>query len=774
MTHPERLITATVVIAGFALVVCPATGQTRHGRPRHFAPHVVMPQSRAWAPPGAQAARISKVDVGVVIVEQVAVTTMDISLINPVRSPMQAELIVPVPNGSVLRGFSFHGSATEPTAELLSVHEAASIYDSLVAKIRDPALMEFAGHCLVRTSVFPIAPNGTQKLRLTYEHLLPADGDRIDYVLPRSESLDVRVPWTVSVRIRSKRPVSTVYSPSHKLETIRSSPTVVSVRLAPGSAIEPGPFRLSYLLETNGVTASLLSYPDPSTDGGYFLLLAGLPVKAPNGDDVRLKREVTLVLDRSGSMRGEKLEQVREAALQVLAGLETGDYFNIITYARTVDLFAANPIRKTGQAIESARAYLKGINSKGGTNIHDALVESLRQKPAEHTIPLVLFLTDGLPTVGPTSEAAIRDVVKNSNPYKRRIFSFGVGLDVNTPLLERIALETRATAHFVLPAEDVEVKVAQVFKQLVGPVFTDPKLEVVGSTGEPAMGRLSDVIPGDLPDLFEDDQLVVLGCYCGTDPLRLRLTGNYFGRTRSFEFTFPVDNATTKNGFVRRLWASRKIAVLIDAIREMGGEAAARTVARSAHSGPVHATAGALDPKLKELVDEIVLLSTEHGILTEYTAFLALEGTDLSRRDDVLAEARGNFVNRAMRIRSGLGSVNQSYNNQGQIRQSQLNRDNSYWDENMNRVSITNVQQVSDLAFFNRGGRWVDSRIVNEERDIEPSAIIEFGSEQFRALARRLVREGRQGTISLRGDILMLVDDKPVLIKGPAALEGVN
>ena len=125
---------------------------------------------------------------------------------------------------------------------------------------------------MAKASVFPVPANGTQKLRLTYEHLLPADADRVDYVLPRTESLDYNVPWNVSVRITAKRPISTVYSPSHRIETTRGAGNVVSARIAPDATTEPGPFRLSYMLERDGITASLQAYPDPKVGGGYFLL----------------------------------------------------------------------------------------------------------------------------------------------------------------------------------------------------------------------------------------------------------------------------------------------------------------------------------------------------------------------------------------------------------------------------------------------------------------------------------------------------------------------
>jgi Ca-activated chloride channel family protein len=526
----------------------------------------------------------------------------------------------------------------------------------------------------------------------------------------------------------------------------------MSVKIMDEAATEPGPFRLSYLLAENGVTASMFAYPDEKVGGGYFLLLAGLPAKAPEaGHNPGIKREVTLVIDRSGSMRNEKIEQVKEAALQIIAGLEKGEAFNICIYNNTVQWFSKRPVIKTKENEQAARGYIEGITATGGTNIHDALNQALSQEPMEGMLPIVLFLTDGRPTVGNTSEVAIRDLVTKSNSHKRRVFTFGVGVDVNAPLLERIAEASRAKAEFVLPKEDVEVRIGRVFKRLTGPILADVELEVVGADGKPALGRTRDIMPEGLPDMFEADQLVLLGQYVGRDPITFKVSGNYLGKKRTFQFAFEFDRADVRNGFVPRLWTSRKIAQLIDTVRQMGAEPGRNSS----------------DPKVKELVDEIVRLSTEFGILTEYTAFLAREGTDLADVEAVHRAAAESLEGRAMRTRSGLAGVNQSYNVMAQKAQSSLNMRNDFYDSRMNRVSIAQVQQINDQAYYRRGTRWVDSRLVTKESEVRPRRVIEFGSAEFIELAQKLARENRQGSIALAGDVLLLVDGEPVLIKGP-------
>ncbi|MEW6743957.1 MAG: VIT domain-containing protein [Planctomycetota bacterium] len=753
-----RLLAGTL-LCGFSMHTV-ALGQGAHGEGIALdsslirASHVVVPQargfalSREWNP-----IHVEAVDARVKIVEQASTTTLEVTLANPGGRDAEAVLLLPVPETAVVHSFAFDGPASEPRAELLPREEARRLYDSIVAKVRDPALLEFAGSALVRSSLFPVPAHGHQRIRLTYEHLLEGDGNRVDYVLPRSESLTSTISWRIALDIHSKTPISMLYSPTHDIVTSRENPHHVRVSVSESSHRSPGSFLLSWLREGAGMSASLFAYPDPKVGGGYFLLMAGLPVDAGAPP---IPREVTLVIDRSGSMAGPKMDQVRAAALQIIEGLDDGEAFNIIDYATTVAAFAKAPVAKDRPSLLQARRYLSALRPTGGTNIHDALVEALRQPAREGMLPLVLFLTDGLPTVGTTSELAIRQVVIQGNRHERRIFTFGVGTDVNAPLLDFIADSTRATSTYVLPEEDVETKVGQVFRRLKGPVLTQLCLEALDAQGHVTTRQVRELIPSRLPDLFEGDPLIVLGQYVGEGPLHFRLDASHRGKPRQFAFEFTLASATTRNAFVPRLWAGRRIAYLVDQIRQLGD---------AGRVGFTAATPTMADPRIAELSGEILRLSAEFGILSEYTAFLAREGTDLSRNWEGLTAMCGDELHgKALQVRHGTGAVSQARNFNARKAQVVVDGRNQYWDEKLERVESTTVQQIADRAFFRCGAQWVDSRLVAGNAELRPDEIIELGSPAHLRLLQELVTENRQGMLSLSGDTLIEHRGKRVLI----------
>jgi len=704
---------------------------------------VVPPSGTLGWPRRPQGVELAAVRASVKIVEETATTSLELELWNRGAQAAEAIVILPLPDDAAVSGFAIEGTNREATAQLLPRDQARRLYDEIVARLKDPGLLEFAGHAAVRSSLFPVAAGARQRVRFSYDSLLARDGERVDYELPRSASLTATAEWSIDVALASKAGVAMVYSPSHDLELQRVDGDHVTARLAAGSKRNPGSFRLSYLRASKELTASLFAYPDPRVGGGYFLLMAGMPAAARE-EQAKARREVTLVLDRSGSMAGEKMEQARAAALQVIEGLADGESFNVVDYSTTVSLFANQPVAKDATTTKQARDYLAALRPNGGTNIHDALVEALRQPHDESHLPLVLFLTDGLPTVRSTSEIALRELVEKGNVHGRRFFSFGVGADVNVPLLDRIADLTRASATYVLPGEDVELAVEKVYRRLYGPVLADVELATLAADGSPDPRRVRDCMPPRLPDLFDGDSLIVLGQYQGEAPISFRVAGSHLGRPREFRFELDVKRATTRNAFVPRLWATRQIAYLVDQVRELG-----------AASDPLRPGLPAGDPRLAELTQEILRLSTEFGILTEYTAFLATEGADFGSWNELSMRCNDALSDRAVLQRSGVAAVAQGANFNERKSKATVDARNGFNDvqgEKLERVEVATVQQAADRCYFNDQGTWLDARLIGK-RDEAPAEVVVFGTPQWHAVVDELIADGRQALFCMRGAV---------------------
>jgi Ca-activated chloride channel family protein len=725
-------------------------------------PIEIVPQARPWR--GVHQARLSAADVRVAIDNQIATTTIELALTNDASVPQEAQVLLPVPEGVTIRFLQFDGVGSEPTAKLLPRNEARRIYDAIVHRRRDPALLEFAGYGVIRTSAFPIPGRTTLKVRITYEQVVVSDQGRVEYLFPRSDALAAGeasgVTWTFSCSIRSDRPIATVYSSSHQIATRRPGPDQAEVTIGAAQAAAPGAFRLCYLPqagEGSRPSATLMAYPDPAVGdgGGYFLLLAALPPKV--GEASAQRREVTLVIDRSGSMNGEKIQQAREAALAVVSGLRDGESFNIIDFSDSIQSFERSAVVKSAETFQKARAYIGGIASSGGTNIHDALLEAVRPGVTEGTLPMTLFLTDGLATVGVTGEYDIREAVRQANTHERRLFTFGVGYDVNTPLLSSLASSARGASTFVQPGENIESKVGQVFRRLDGPRLAGPKLESESGVRE--------VQPPTLGDVFEGDQIVVVGQYTSTQPLRFRLTGSDTSGAVAHEMVFDAAAAASaRNGSIPRLWATRKIGFLLAQVRE-------------------HTAKGVrpYDPRVKELSDEIVRLSIRYGVMTEYTSFLATEpGVSIATAEERRSFLNGSLTRLEDRLsaRSGREGMNQEMNYETYQDATQAPAVQRYLNAEMKEETVIGVQAVAQNAIYWRWvnatpgepvpaearQRWVDARLLERERD-NPDLTVTFGAKDYDDVAQKLIDRGEASYLAMPGEVLVLIGTQRVLLR---------
>ncbi len=523
-------------------------------------------------------------------------------------APLETEYVFPLPQGAMVSAVTLMVDGKGLEGRLLRAEEARQIYREIVRRQKDPALVEYMGRDFFRASIFPIPAQGSRQLVLEYDQLLPKDGETLELLYPlNTEKFSAKPLHDVSVAVNfvSASGIGPIYSPSHDVVVTRADAKHARA-LFQARNVRPETDFLLYFSETGAdVGATLLTHWPRGEDRGYFLLLASPTIPDAVKQAVKPKN-LTLVIDTSGSMAGVKMEQTKAALRQVIGGLNDGDIFNVISYQTGVV-----PLWDAGKALSNetrkeAIAFVEELRASGGTNIDGALQAALAQ-PIHSGLPrVILFMTDGHPTIGETrdTDEILKRAAKANEAGKARIFVFGVGVDLNAALLDRLALEHHGSPTYVRPNEDVEVKVAALYDKIRYPVLTDVRIEL-------AMIGASEVLPSSAPDLFRGGQLVIAGRYKKSGPQDIVISGRDGDAGREFHYrlTAAAEGQGLRDDFAARVWALRRIAELIDAVR---------LTAR---------------PE-KELVDEIVRLSTKFGILTEYTAFLADETADHGRISD--------------------------------------------------------------------------------------------------------------------------------------------
>jgi Ca-activated chloride channel family protein len=532
-------------------------------------------------------------EVAVSIEDQVAITRIEQTFRNHTSRPLEATYLFPLPKGASVRKFSMWVDGKEVPGELVEADKARKIYTDIVQRTLDPGLLEYMGNNLLRLRVFPVPAKGDQKIALSYTSIAPSENGVIEYLYPlrtEGKAASTLEKFALNVRLKSQHPITNVYSPSHAITMRRPSEREAVIGFEKSEANLDHDFQLFFQPAGKDIgLTSLLQRPDPGQPG-YFLLLVAPRLELSRSQQV--PRDMVFVVDTSGSMRGKRMTQACHALKYCLANLTPGDRFGVLNFATTVNRYAEQLQPATTDNLARARKWVDALESTGGTAIDDALRSALEMRESDPTRTFtVVFFTDGRPTIGETNAERILQNVAKRNSASTRIFTFGVGDDVNASMLDALADNSRAVSTYVRESEDIEAKVSGLYSKISNPVLANLKLTVGDGI------HLSEIYPPQLPDLFHGSQLVVLGRYTGQGHAALRLTGSVGSETREFvyEMNFADKNAGDKT-FVEDLWARRKVGYLLDQIRVNGEK--------------------------KELVDEVVTLAKRYGITTPYTSYL--------------------------------------------------------------------------------------------------------------------------------------------------------
>lgn len=554
---------------------------------------------------GVQRPNLKQQRVQVEINEQVAQVQVSQTFVNPNSFSVEGVYYFPLPHGAQVSSFAMFVDGKKLEGEMLSAADARKIYDDIVRRHRDPALLEYVDYQLFRANIFPMPAHGERKIELSYEQILQAESGTVQFIYPLRGEMGRRGPvpaaaeratverqekaqprQVIDIELRASLPLQNLYSPSHKVEVRREGDRAARVSFEGDSGGRD--FVLVYSFSDRDFGLSLMTHRPSAARPGFFMLLLSPRVELPKSRV--LPKDVIFVLDTSGSMQGEKMRQAREALRFCVEHLAADDRFNLVTFSSEVHLFRDGLVpskRFRKQAID----FIDKIKARGGTNINDALLRALSMVPQRQRPTSIIFLTDGLPTVGVTRVEEILSNVRRANP-SLRIFPFGVGYDVNTRLLDALAESTHGSSDYIAPEENIEERVSEFFEKISRPVLADLELDF-GDL------EVEEFYPRQPVDLFIGSQVTVVGRYRKAGRGEVKLSGAVSGKRQTFRYDVVFPKQREDNDFLPRLWAARKIGYLVDQIR-LHGESS-------------------------ELKKEIIELSKTYGVMSPYTSYLVQE-----------------------------------------------------------------------------------------------------------------------------------------------------
>lgn len=607
----------------------------------------------------------------------------------------EADYIFPLPKGAAFQDLKLSIDGQLVSGETMNATQARAIYEDIVRRQRDPALVEWMGYGMLRARIFPIAPGEEKKVVVRFQMVAEREGDalRVDYfqgkqsqqnwlAFARNRDDDDRPRASFTLTYPSDQMYGSPYSPTHSLSTSNRGGRR-EVR-AEGSASEVT--LLIPVRKSNEPAISVLTYA-PRNEDGFALITLSPPAVATRVTP----RDVTLVLDVSGSMSGVKIRQARDAGKQVLATLGPSDRFKLIDFSTEVRTFRDEFVRATRENVADGSRYLESLDASGSTNISGALDAALEGSVSSGRLGLVLFVTDGEPTIGERSPEAIAARV-NRQRGDRRIFSFGVGADLNAALVERLAIEGKGTAQFVRPDESVERAVSIVASRLTNPVVTNVRVAADGV-------RLLKRHPSEATDIFAGQDYVLLTRYDGSGSARLRFEGQTASGPISWTSRVIFPESSRENPYIARLWATQRIGYL-SAEKRKGGSS-------------------------REIDDEIRQLGEKYAIPTEFTSYLVVEPG--MRRDILQGRASG-----ANMVVTGVATA-AAPAPEARTKAFEAARDASKQRATMNLADADEVDQLKKEStrrigaklFALRGETWTDLRKTDSMKPIKVKSFSE-------------------------------------------------
>ena len=571
----------------------------------------------AFRPPTARAAgllvadggfggqlQITEHDVKVTINNGVAVTTVSQVFQNTEDRQVEALYTFPVPKGASVANFSMWINGREMVGEVVEKERARQIYESYKQTRRDPGLLEQVDYKTFEMRVFPIGPRAEQRVQVTYYQELDVDHDWATYVYPlatttttttrggRTPDSTARGRFALNVEARSEVPLVEMTSPSHTdgFAIARHADGYWQASLEAREGDLNRDVVLAYKLARPRTGVDLITTRNGDEDGYFCLTLtAGEELKAQAAAGAA-GMDYVFVLDVSGSMNEDgKLDLSRRAVTAFVRSLKPADRFEMIAFnVQPTPLFGA--MSEAGDDAKGrAEQFLGTRNAAGGTVLHPAITAAYKYASPGRTLN-VIVLSDGLTETGEAGQLAR---LIQQRPQGCRVFSVGVGNDVNRPLLQDVAERSGGLAAFLSRGDDFERQAQAFRRKLEHPAATGVTIELEGAGAY-------DVEPKQLANLYHGSPLRVYGRYKQAGPAKVRVRATVNGQPldQSVDVDLPTNDGG--NPEIERMWAWHRVQRLLKEADAAGGSRTGVT-------------------------DEIVRLGEGYSIVTEYTSFIVLE-----------------------------------------------------------------------------------------------------------------------------------------------------
>lgn len=571
------------VIFGFltAFLALPVAG---------FAQGMMIPKDQSIAPLNLKSHRVEAL-----IKDGAGKTTVTQVFHNNCSNNIEAIYIFPLPADAAISNFALWVNGKKKKGEILEKNEALKIYQQIVATLKDPGLLEYVGGKLFKARVFPIPPKGDQKVQITFTQSLSGYKNLYKYVYPLKTSgkpIKTKEDFTFTAKIKAQDPIKSIYSPTHNIEVQMNGAKKAVIGFEKSQVTLNRNFILYYNVTGDRVGMSLLAHRTGKKNGSFLLMLSpGAHTKKSETID----KNVTFVLDTSGSMNGEKMKGAKRALIYCLKKLRSSETFNVIRFASTSQQFFDQPVEAGKKNKEESIDRVESMIAAGGTAIESALKRALSQNTGSAELPhYIVFITDGMPTVGTTDPNKLVKMISalNTSKPKSRIFVFGLGDDVNANFLDLVAEKNHGASRYAESGDKLEIILERFYSAMAYPAMTDVSLSVEGV-------KACDVFPWKMPDIFYGDQVTVAGRYGKGGGGKVILIGRVGKKIKKITYTRNFPKEEKDNEFIEHIWATRKVGYLLDQIR-LNGE----------------------DPELK---DEVIALARRYGIVTPYTSYLVVE-----------------------------------------------------------------------------------------------------------------------------------------------------